>query len=249
MSRIPALVAAAAADLVCPERCAACPALVVATLLFCAECRAEINVLGPPECDACGVPLDVIGGITAPPTARCCDRCRAAAASPIRTARAWAAYRAADGRGPVARALAAFKYRGLRRLGRRFAAVMVARVATPTVDLVVPVPLHVRRLRERGFNQSAVVARHLARALGRPCALTVLRRVRDTPSQTALSVAARAANVAHAFAVGAPAHVAGRTVLLVDDVWTSGATARAAATALRRAGAAAVDVVTIARVL
>ncbi len=248
MPRVTALVGAVA-DLVCPERCAACPALVVSTLLFCAECRAEINVLGPPECVACGVPLDAIAGDAAAASASFCDACRTAPALPIRSARAWAAYRAADGPSPVARALAAFKYRGMRRLGRRFAAAMLSRVPERTIDLVVPVPLHVRRLRERGFNQSAVVGQKLARALGRPCALAVLRRVRDTPSQTALSLAARAANVAQAFTVVAAERIAGRSILLVDDVWTSGATARAAATALRAAGAAAVDVITIARVL
>src|SRR4051794_23595623 len=126
---------------------------------------------------------------------------------------------------------------------------MLPRVPNAAVTCVVPVPLHPRRLGAGGFNQSAVMARHLAHALARRCALTALRRVRDTPSQTALSAAARATNVANAFAVDAPDAIAGGAVLLVDDVWTSGATVRAAAAALRDAGAVAVDVLTFARVL
>src|SRR4051794_947701 len=149
------LVVVGVADLLCPERCAACPAVVVATSLFCAACRAKINVLGAPECDACGAP-----SVTSP-----CVACAAGAASPIRRARAWAAYRGADdGAGPVARAVAAYKYGPTRRLGRRFATAMLPRVPDAAVACVVPVPLHPARLRARGFNQSAVMARHLAHA-------------------------------------------------------------------------------------
>jgi predicted amidophosphoribosyltransferase len=94
-----------------------------------------------------------------------------------------------------------------------------------------------------------VLARHIAHILGRPAALQLLRRTRDTPSQTSLSAHARAANVAGAFTVSRQLHVDDLAVLLVDDVWTSGATARASAAALRDAGARAVDVLTVARVL
>ncbi len=127
-------------------------------------------------------------------------------------------------------------------------AAMIARVPGTTEATVVPVPLHVARLRRRGFNQSAVLARYLARTLDWPLALRLLVRTRDTPSQTALSARARAANVAGAFAVRDPSAARERAFLLVDDVWTSGATARAAASALRAAGARHVDVVTFARV-
>jgi ComF family protein len=125
------------------------------------------------------------------------------------------------------------------------------RTRTPTaVDapLVAPVPLHVARLRQRGFNQSALLAIHVAAALDWPVAPRLLVRVRDTPSQTALTAAARRANVERAFALRRPGSARGRCVLLIDDVWTSGATARAAARALRVDGARAVDVLTFARV-
>jgi ComF family protein len=225
----------------CPERCAACDAVVDAGRLFCHGCIGSVNVLGPPECRHCGAPL-ANGAL--------CARCASDGDPPIRRGRAWAAYDgAAPAVRPVAAVLAAFKYQGLRRLGRRMAALMATRAHADPGAIVAPLPLHPRRLRQRGFNQSAVLARHLGRALDRRVALRLLLRTRDTPSQTALSLEARAANVAGAFAVRVPEEVRDRSILLVDDVWTSGATARAAARALRAHGAAAVDVLTFARVL
>jgi ComF family protein len=231
----------ALADLLCPERCASCATTVRAETLFCHACRAAVNVLGPPECACCGAPCRDAGPR--------CGTCEARAiTSPVRTARAWAAYESTGERRPVAETLAAFKYGGAHRLARRLAAAMAARVTDLSVEVVAPIPLHPRRLRSRGYNQSVLLARHLARIVARPLAVDLLRRTRDTPSQTALSAAARARNVAGAFAVARPACVRDAAILLVDDVWTSGATALAAAAVLRDAGARAVDVVTFARV-
>jgi ComF family protein len=225
------------ADLVCPERCASCDAIVRAEVLFCRTCASRIRRLAPPECPHCGAP----GGEP-------CARCLAAPPS-IRNARAWASYRIDGAESPVARAIARFKYGGVSRLGRRVAAAMASRVFDATVELVVPVPLHPRRLRERGYNQSAILARELARHLGVRLALTTVARTRPTSSQVGLSTAARAANVTAAFDVRRADLVHGRTILLVDDVWTSGATARAVAATLHAAGARAVDVLTFARVV
>ena len=231
---------ALAADLLCPERCAACIALVAADELFCHACRARVNVLGSPECVRCGHPRRNAGT---------CATCSDSTDRPIRYARAFAAYHGSEGRGPVAEALAAFKYAGVQRLGRRLASAMLTRLPAEPPDVVVPIPLHPRRLRQRGYNQSAVLARQIARGLGVRAALGLLVRVRDTRSQTALTSLERAVNVAGAFAVDRPGELHDRSILLVDDVWTSGATARAAATALSDAGAGAVDVLTFARVL
>jgi ComF family protein len=228
-----------AADLVCPERCAGCETLVDPRALFCDECAPKVHRLGAPECDGCGRPQS---------SSDRCGPCRAPDAA-IRAARAFAAYHGATGTSPIATAITHFKYGGARRLGRRLASALITRVPDPTVDLVMPVPLHVRRLRTRGFNQSALLARHVARHLGCPVALTTLVRTRDTPSQTSFGPLERALNVAAAFAVRDPARVCGRAVLLIDDVWTSGATVTAVARALRASGAAAVDVITVARVL
>ena len=117
-------------------------------------------------------------------------------------------------------------------------------------ECLVPVPLHRGRLWRRRFNQSALLARAIADATGRPCVATALVRVRATRSQVGLSRAARAENLSGAFRVAsAEQHrVRGRRVLLVDDVMTTGATGNAAARALLRGGATSVDLLTFALV-
>ncbi len=124
-----------------------------------------------------------------------------------------------------------------------------ARVLLDGSDVLVPVPLHPRRLRERGYNQAALLARELGRRTGRPHGERVLVRRKDTAPQAGLSAAARRRNVAGAFAVRQKGFIAGRVVTLVDDVLTTGATAYACARALREAGAREVRLLSIARVL
>ena len=118
-------------------------------------------------------------------------------------------------------------------------------------DVLLPVPLHPRRLRQRRFNQSFLLARAVSRASGVPLDAHVLRRVRATPSQGGLSAKGRARNVAGAFAVreAAKAGVKGRRFVLVDDVFTTGATLEACARALKRAGAEDVSAITLSRVV
>jgi ComF family protein len=114
-------------------------------------------------------------------------------------------------------------------------------------DLVVPVPLHPTRLIERGYNQAALLARPLARWLALPCATRALRRSVATERQTALSREERSANVDHVFVPGEVGRLNGRTVLLVDDVETTGATLAACGQALMRGGARAVRTAVVAR--
>ncbi len=116
-------------------------------------------------------------------------------------------------------------------------------------DLVVPVPLHRRRMWWRGFNQAALLAMTIARRLDKPIELAALTRSRMTIPQTSQDHDARRRNVRRAFAVRLPARVRGRRILLVDDVMTTGATVDECARVLMTAGASRVDVLTLARVL
>jgi len=141
---------------------------------------------------------------------------------------------AADYGGPLADAIARMKYAGRTDLVPALGGLLAQAAAgyAGAVDQVIPLPLCERRLRERGFNQSALLARYVARALGLPLEVGGLRRVRDTAVQAGLTKDARIANVRGAFV----ARALGQRVLLIDDVRTTGATLASAATALRAAG-------------
>lgn len=215
-------------DALFPPRCVGCGQ---AGERWCAACAETVQPLIAPLCEVCG-DISATG---------LCPRC--ARQRPAYTAlRSWAVFA-----GPVRHALHRLKYR--RDLGaadvlaRHLAAVF--RRTDWNVDWVVPIPLGARRLRERGYNQAALLARPLAWQLERPLRPGVLQRVRETRSQVGLDREARRRNVREAFR--AAAAVAGRRVLLVDDVATTGATLEAAATALRRAGAVDVFALTVAR--
>jgi ComF family protein len=156
---------------------------------------------------------------------------------------------------PVDDMIRRLKYRGDFAIGRVLGALLAEVAAQPGATLpklLVPVPLHDGRLRERGFNQAAALARFAGRLLEIPVAAHALRRVRDTPSQTALSVAARGLNVRDAFAVDEK-HAARLTelehVAIVDDVMTTGSTLRAARAALLAAGVSRVELWAVARAL
>ncbi|MEE1891056.1 ComF family protein [Pseudomonas carassii] len=117
----------------------------------------------------------------------------------------------------------------------------------PPPDRLLPVPLARRRLRQRGFNQAAMLARWLARQLRLPCDERLLQRVRDTPAQQALGARARQRNLRQAFALAPGSELDGLHLALVDDVLTTGATAQAIARLLRQAGARRVDIYCLAR--
>jgi ComF family protein len=148
--------------------------------------------------------------------------------------------------GPMAEAVRRLKYGRRTELAPVLGRMLAARATelAGIVDCVVPVPLHPRRLRRRGFNQAALLARPVAKALAVPLSVTDLRRVRDTPPQARLGAVERATNVRGAFvALRAP----GSRVLLIDDVRTTGATLAECAEALRIAGAERVVTLVLAR--
>lgn len=141
-----------------------------------------------------------------------------------------------------------FKYGRMKPLGKTLAAHLAGALPRDkTFDAVVPMPLHWRREWQRGFNQSALLARATARRCGLPM-VNAVRRTRATATQAGLSNARRRENVAGAFRVKKAARVEGRRILLIDDVMTTGATASACALALKRAGAKSVTLLALARV-
>jgi ComF family protein len=233
-------------DLVFPAICPVCATRSDAPghRPFCAPCWTALPIGVGPGCPVCGEPFPGLGsGLP-------CEACRRAP-PPYAFARAVAPYQ--DG---MRDAIHALKYGA-----RSVVATPLARLlaeAGPGVlpappgewaDGLVPVPLHPARLAERGFNQAELLAAPCGVAWRRPVLGRALIRTRATRPQTDLDAAARRANVRDAFRVARPAEVEGRRLLLVDDVLTTGATARAAARALRAAGATAVGVLTLARVV
>jgi ComF family protein len=149
---------------------------------------------------------------------------------------------------PLAVAIQRLKYAQRRALAAALGQLLAERYPFGPAALLVPVPLHITRLRERGFNQAVLLARRLGRARGLGVAARALVRTRATHAQPGLTSAGRRANLAGAFALRPGAAVAGLDVVLIDDVLTTGATADACAAVLRAAGAARVDVYTVGRV-
>jgi len=244
--------AGALLDLVFPPFCAVCRAPLDDRRRgpLCAQCWAALERIGPPWCRLCGVPaaaaLGAGGSGPARPREHLCSSCRSRA--PV-----FAYARAATRYGDVVReALHALKFKGRRPLAAVLADLLLEapemRLPLGLPDLLVPVPLHRRRRRERGFNQASLLAHRIGRAWGLPVADDVLARVVATPSQTALEARARRANVRGAFRLRRPEAVAGRHVVVVDDILTTGATVSECALTLKAGGAATVGVLTIARV-
>ncbi len=185
-----------------------------------------LSILAPSRCAACDEP--------ARPDAVFCPSC---AATVERSSEPGAPFLYG---GAMSRAITRFKYGPVPELARPLGELLAgeARRRGFDVDVVVPVPLHPSRLFERGFNQAALLARPVARALGVPLRARALARTRPTPHQAELDRSARLANVAGAFRARKPLL---ERVLLIDDVRTTGATQNACADALRAAGSRQVD--------
>ena len=224
-------------DFALPPRCAGCGAIVENVHDFCPDCWTGIDFLGQSGCVTCGLPLEATDA----------EQCAVCLARPPRIARTRAAVAYNDISKHIAIRLKYGRKVALARTMARFMAPLVE----PDADnrLLIPVPLHRWRLWNRGFNQSALIARELSRRLGIASDAMTLVRSRSTPPLKGMSYSQRRRAVAGAFAVKSPSAVAGRTVILVDDVLTSGSTAEACARALRKAGASRIELLAWARVI
>ncbi|MGN6156068.1 MAG: ComF family protein [Sphingomicrobium sp.] len=223
-------------DFALPPRCGGCGAIVDDVDSFCADCWRKLEFLQG-GCLRCGLPLQATDAET----------CAACLASPPRLDR----IRAAVGYDEISRSIALrLKYGRKTALARTMSRYMRPLVeALPSDALLVPVPLHPPRLWGRGFNKSAIVARELSRRTGLPVAVDALRRTRSTPPLKGMGIRQRRRVVAGAFRANPGAELRGRTVVLVDDVFTTGSTANACARVLKRAGAERVDLISWARVI
>lgn len=228
-----------------PPRCPGCnSAELNQKESFCIICLHGIRLIHSPLCLCCGLPFHATTGPD-----HLCYKCQTQP-PPFRQARAWAFYQTGDSTPqPLSNAIQAFKYH--RRLDVGKALAKLGAVQNPFVeqlyDLIIPVPLHLKRLRWRGFNQSLLLARAIGQGKQIPVDPFLLERVRPTAPQTELTEKERKNNVRGAFAISVPEHLQGASVLLIDDVYTSGATVNECAQVLRQNGARAVDVFTLAR--
>ncbi len=217
-------------DLLFPPRCASCREM---GSLLCAKCRDEFELIEPPLCPHCGRPR---------PNGRLCPLCQR---DPLRISgvRAVAYFD-----GTLREAIHGFKYSNLQDLAIPLGQLMSDywEKSPLPAEVIVPVPLHPDRLRERGYNQATLLAKELGKSIGLPVSESGLVRVRATRPQVELGAQERKENVHDAFRCS-NAELKGKRVLLIDDVCTTGATLEACSIALRQVGARSVWAFTLAR--
>jgi ComF family protein len=233
--------------IVLPTECRVCGNSTAAEdqPFFCNRCWTGIRPISPPVCPCCGSPFASPVALAYSPE-HLCGACRENPPA-FDSARAVGYYQ-----GVLVEAIRLFKYQSKTRLGRHLAALLADQArrmpqVREGVDVVLAVPLHRARLRQREFNQSLLLAHRLGRELSAPLLIDALERSRWTRPQVELDGEERRKNVRKAFTVKRPDQIEGRRILLVDDVYTTGATVNECAKVLKKAGAQAVHVLTLAR--
>lgn len=241
-------VCGALASVLFPAPCRLCGELLdtAGRIPICRSCLASLRPLHGPSCSRCGRPFasPVAVQIENPPLCHICRR----GLYDFDFARSYGAYTEA-----MAGAIMLLKYQGVAPLANWFATVLRDTAKrNPEIyvtDVIVPVPAHASRLRERGYNQAELIAKPLARSLGLPCRSYLLVRTRPRPDKLRLTLRERWRSVRGAYAIRQGLQVDNLRVLLVDDVLTTGATLDACSRALRKAGASKVIALTVARAI
>jgi ComF family protein len=210
---------------------------------FCRQCWDRIAPMTGASCSRCDQPFVSSAATSWTPD----HQCQACLERPPAYERAWTLFPYLP---PLQDAICSLKYRGKVALAKHLAALMIdALPGECDADLILPVPLHPARLRAREFNQSLLLADRLGRHLSRPVSATHLIRVLATDPQTTLTRQERLRNLRQAFDVRNPGALAGRHILLVDDVFTTGATLNECAKTVLKAGALSVRALTLARTI
>lgn len=237
-------VLAALAELLFPSLCLSCGRVLSGRgkHSFCPECYTRIRFVTDPICPSCGIPYPVEEGPD-----HACGECILRPPL-IGTVRSLGVYESV-----LHELIHSFKYGGNLALGERLGRLM-AEHEYPSFrirdySLILPVPLHPRRLRQRGYNQSVILAREISKRNGVAMNFRALRRIVDTDSQTGLKKKERRSNIRHAFSLPDPEAIRGRRVLLVDDVYTTGSTLGECARVLLDGGVEAVGALTLARAI
>ncbi len=227
-------------DVVYPRSCQHCGAVADGMRFFCWECLSDFHYVQPPFCSLCGDPVP--GHIDHEYRCVFCSR---------RTPYFDGARSAVHYEGAAGLAIRAVKYQYATWLIPDLTDLLEASMRTHydllPFDAICYIPLYPLKRRDRGFNQAKLLAQALGRRRSIPLAKRVLRRLRDTGSQTHLTAARRVTNVAGVFSVVRPERVKGKRLLLIDDVMTTGATVNECARVLKEAGADVVYVLTVAR--
>ncbi len=221
-------------NLLFPQTCPVCrnPSSEHSIAPICAECWRTIRPYRGPACSRCGTPLVSDAAAT-------CGDCLKNE-PPFKRAVNFGLYD-----GVLRSAINLLKYRGIRRLSGPLSGMMLG-IGFPDVDAVIPVPLYEKRLRQREFNQSALLAANIARHIGAALVTGCLLKIRDTPPQVGLRSRERIKNIRGAFDIRDGCRLRGRKVLLIDDVVTTGATVRECSRVLKKAGAGDIHVAALA---
>lgn len=241
-------------DLIFPGVCSGCEAPVEGRYPVCDKCVSEMKLIREfSSCDKCGTPFGFFSyenyeGALAPPprseSGHLCGRCLRGNFS-FEAARSAVLYE-----GKIREMIHEFKYGGRLGLEGFLSSLLVENFLFPHggFDLIVPVPMHISKLRIREYNQSAVLAYNLARRSGIECGLRTFKKIRDTRPQIEFrNEEERRRNVRGAFSVTSPGSFKGRSVLLVDDVFTTGSTSDECAREILKSGASRVSVFTLSR--